>query len=89
MILKGADLPIEQAVIFEESYCVLHGVRQIIDVAQEKQWAQHCTLGEAGLYCHLSRGLSLRDHSHHAFGQVVGQSGVNSAAHAVVVQLVQ
>ena len=26
VILKGADLPIEQAVIREESYCGLHGV---------------------------------------------------------------
>ena len=34
--LQGGDLPIEQAVISEESYCGLHGVRQIIDVAQEK-----------------------------------------------------
>ena len=36
VILKGADLPVEQAVICEESYCGLHGVRQIIDVPQEK-----------------------------------------------------
>ncbi|KAI0226504.1 hypothetical protein LSAT2_022968 [Lamellibrachia satsuma] len=37
VILKGADLPREQAVIREESYCGLHGVRQIIDVAQENK----------------------------------------------------
>ena len=44
VILKGADLPIEQAVIREESYCGLHGVRQIIGVAQEKKWARHYIL---------------------------------------------
>ena len=44
------------------------------------------TLGDAGLYCHLSGGL--HDHSHHAFGQEVGQPGVDSATHSVVVQLV-
>ena len=42
--LKRADLPIEQAVIREDSYCGLHGVWQIIDVAQEKLWAQHYIL---------------------------------------------
>ena len=47
----------------------LHSFRQIIDVAQKKDWLQDCALWDTGVHGYFVRFFTLDDYLHMLFGQ--------------------
>ena len=68
VVLLGADCHVQEAIISKEAHQRLHGLWQIVDVAQKRDWSQDCALWDAGVHKYFLRFFTLDDYLHVLFG---------------------